>query len=91
MIKPFILRRDKKSVLQDLPEKLETNYYMCTDRRAEKIYLAYLRQMREEIAQMDTAAFRKIVSASWLALLVCVKSAAIRDCLWKITKAHQVS
>ena len=47
--------------------------------------------MREEIAQMDTAAFRKIVSASWLALLVCVKSAAIRDCLWKITKAHQAS
>lgn len=59
MIKPFILRRDKKSVLQDLPEKLETNYYSVLTEEQKKIYLAYLRQMREEIAQMDTAAFRK--------------------------------
>jgi hypothetical protein len=59
MIKPFILRRDKKSVLQDLPEKLETNYYSVLTEEQKKIYLAYLRQMREEIAQMDTVAFRK--------------------------------
>ncbi|KPG69459.1 DEAD/DEAH box helicase [Enterococcus sp. RIT-PI-f] len=59
MIKPFILRRDKKSVLHDLPEKLETNYYSVLTEEQKKIYLAYLRQMREEIAQMDSASFRK--------------------------------
>lgn len=59
MIKPFILRRDKKSVLHDLPQKLETNYYSVLTEEQKKIYLAYLRQMREEIAQMDSTSFRK--------------------------------
>lgn len=27
MIQPFILRRDKKTVLADLPEKIENNMY----------------------------------------------------------------
>ena len=59
MIKPFVLRRDKATVLKDLPEKLETNYYSALTEDQKKIYLAYLRQMREEISQMDAAAFKK--------------------------------
>lgn len=59
MIKPFILRRDKKTVLQDLPEKIETNYYSVLTEDQKRIYLAYLRQMQEEITRMDAATFKK--------------------------------
>lgn len=59
MIQPFVLRRDKATVLTDLPEKIETNYYSALTEEQKTIYLAYLRQMREEISQMDTATFKK--------------------------------
>lgn len=59
MIQPFILRRDKQTVLDDLPEKLERNYYSALTDEQKKVYLAYLRQMQEKVAQMDGATFRK--------------------------------
>lgn len=59
MIQPFILRRDKKSVLQDLPEKIERNYYSGLTAEQKTVYLAYLQQMREEVSGMDSEAFRK--------------------------------
>lgn len=59
MIRPFILRRDKQTVLQDLPEKLETNYYSALTDEQKKVYLAYLEQMREEVSAMDEAEFKK--------------------------------
>lgn len=59
MIQPFILRRDKRTVLKDLPEKIETNYYSGLTTEQKTIYLAYLRQMQEEISRMDSATFKK--------------------------------
>ncbi|GAA3021977.1 DEAD/DEAH box helicase [Tetragenococcus solitarius] len=59
MVRPFILRRDKKTVLQDLPDKLETNYYSALTDEQKKVYLAYLEQMREEVSSMDAAEFKK--------------------------------
>ena len=59
MIQPFILRRDKATVLKDLPEKIETNYYSGLTNEQKTIYLAYLRQMQDEINQMDSATFKK--------------------------------
>ncbi|HLQ41147.1 MAG TPA: SNF2 helicase associated domain-containing protein [Tetragenococcus sp.] len=59
MIRPFILRRDKQTVLKDLPEKLETNYYSVLTDEQKKVYLAYLTQMREEVSTMDSADFKK--------------------------------
>ncbi|KAF1302090.1 DEAD/DEAH box helicase [Enterococcus saccharolyticus] len=59
MIQPFILRRDKRTVLKDLPEKLETNYYSALTDEQKTVYLAYLRQMRDEISGMDSATFKK--------------------------------
>lgn len=59
MIRPFILRRDKKAVLKDLPDKLERNYYSALTEEQKTIYLAYLRQMQEQISGMDSQAFRK--------------------------------
>lgn len=59
MIQPFILRRDKESVLQDLPEKIESNLYSALTEEQKTVYLAYLRQMQAEVQQMDGAAFQK--------------------------------
>ncbi len=59
MIQPFVLRRDKATVLSDLPEKIEMNYYSTLTTDQKTIYLAYLRQMQEEISQMDSSTFKK--------------------------------
>ena len=59
MIRPFVLRRDKQTVLSDLPEKTEMNLYSALTEEQKTVYLAYLRQMREEISTMDSEAFKK--------------------------------
>lgn len=59
MIRPFVLRRDKKTVLKDLPEKIETNLYSALTDEQKKVYLANLRQMQESINSMDRATFQK--------------------------------
>lgn len=59
MIRPFVLRRDKKTVLHDLQDKRERNYYSGLTPEQKKVYLAYLHQMQEQINGMDSQAFRK--------------------------------
>ncbi|MGL4696063.1 DEAD/DEAH box helicase [Enterococcus larvae] len=59
MIRPFILRRDKKNVLADLPEKIENNLYSTLTEEQKAVYLAYLRKMQEDVSQMDGDAFKK--------------------------------
>jgi len=57
MIQPFILRREKKDVLKSLPEKMETNLYCELSEDQKTVYLAYLRQIQEQISGMDKSAF----------------------------------
>lgn len=59
IIRPFILRRDKKNVLSDLPDKIENNLYSTLTEEQKTVYLAYLRKMQEDISQMDGEAFKK--------------------------------
>lgn len=59
MIQPFILRRDKKTVLADLPDKIESNMYSVLTEEQKTVYLAYLKQMQEDVSQMDQATFKK--------------------------------
>ncbi len=49
-IKPFILRRMKKDVLKELPEKIESKMTAEMTEDQKKIYLAYLNQAKNEIA-----------------------------------------
>ncbi|WP_316479514.1 hypothetical protein, partial [Enterococcus faecium] len=42
----------------DLPEKTEMNLYSALTEEQKTVYLAYLRQMREEITSMDSEAFK---------------------------------
>lgn len=48
-IRPFILRRIKKDVLQELPEKIEHQLKAELTNEQKKIYLAYLQQIKGEI------------------------------------------
>ncbi len=48
-IRPFILRRVKKDVLKELPEKIEHKITAELTTEQKKVYLAYLHSIREDI------------------------------------------
>lgn len=50
-INPFILRRLKKDVLKELPDKIETRLVAELTDHQKKIYLAFLQQAKTEIAK----------------------------------------
>lgn len=50
-IQPFILRRMKKDVLKELPEKIESKVIVELTEEQRKVYLAYLSQMKNELFQ----------------------------------------
>ncbi|QDP41257.1 DEAD/DEAH box helicase [Radiobacillus deserti] len=49
--RPFILRRVKKEVLHELPDKIESVQYSDLTKEQKEIYLAYLERIQQEIAQ----------------------------------------
>ncbi len=48
-VNPFILRRTKKDVLKDLPDKIEDYYYCKMDTKQKEIYDAYVLKLKEDI------------------------------------------
>lgn len=50
-IRPFVLRRMKKDVLDDLPEKLEEKIVTEMTEEQRKVYLSYLTEIRSDIFQ----------------------------------------
>ncbi len=52
-IRPFILRRMKKEVLKELPEKIENTVYAGLEREQKKMYEAFLKSARNEVMYMD--------------------------------------
>jgi len=49
LVSPFIMRRRKKDVMKDLPEKIENNIYIDLDTEQKKLYLAELEKVKEAI------------------------------------------
>jgi len=52
-IAPFILRRTKKQVLSELPEKMETIYYAKMDIKQRKVYESYLWKLKESLSKEE--------------------------------------
>jgi SNF2 family DNA or RNA helicase len=50
-IRPFVLRRIKKDVLKELPEKIENRVIAQLTNEQKKIYLAYLQKIKGEIEE----------------------------------------
>ncbi len=51
-IKPFILRRKKKDVIKDLPDKIENNIYIDLDEEQKKLYAAEVKYANEEMDKL---------------------------------------
>lgn len=50
-IRPFILRRLKKDVLKELPEKIEQKLLVEMTIEQKKVYLAYIKSLKEELEE----------------------------------------
>lgn len=50
-IQPFILRRMKKDVLEELPEKIESKYLTDMTTEQKNIYLSYMESIRNDITR----------------------------------------
>ncbi|MFC7064127.1 SNF2 helicase associated domain-containing protein [Halobacillus seohaensis] len=51
MTRPFILRRMKTEVLEELPDKIETVQYSELKRPQKEVYLAYLEKIQSEVQE----------------------------------------
>ena len=51
-IKYFILRRKKKDVVKDLPDKLENNIYIDLGKTQKKVYMAEVQKTKEELDEL---------------------------------------
>lgn len=58
LIKPFVLRRLKKDVLTDLPDKLEENVYAKLEGEQQKLYDAHVQRMRMMLDKTSDEEFR---------------------------------
>ncbi|MBM7703759.1 DEAD/DEAH box helicase [Metabacillus iocasae] len=53
MVKPFILRRVKKDVLKELPDKIETNHLSELTKTQKELYVAYLEKVKTSLVSGD--------------------------------------
>jgi hypothetical protein len=59
MVSPFILRRLKKDVLKDLPEKIEELQYAHMETEQQQLYDAQVVHMQEVLKAQDEESFKK--------------------------------
>lgn len=52
-IKPFVIRRLKKNVLKELPEKIESDMVCDLNEEQKRLYLAYAAQAKADIKRLD--------------------------------------
>lgn len=75
--KPFILRRKKKDVLKDLPDKIEETIAISMSSEQRKLYDAYLLQVRKAMTMRDNT--NKITILAMLTRLrqICISPSLI--------------
>ncbi len=59
MIRPFVLRRLKKDVLTDLPDKLEENMYARLEGEQKELYNAHVERLRLSLDEKSDEEFKK--------------------------------
>lgn len=59
-VKPFILRRKKKDVIKDLPDKIENNIFIDLNEMQKKYYAAEVKRVNDEMDKLvNTGGFTK--------------------------------
>ena len=53
IIAPFLLRRTKKEVLTELPEKMESNVFVTLSSEQKQLYLSYVKQAKKEMKKFN--------------------------------------
>ena len=53
IVSPFILRRTKKEVLAELPEKVENNMIVELSSEQKKLYMTYVKQAKKQLREFD--------------------------------------
>lgn len=84
MISPFILRRLKKEVLTELPDKCDTVLYPALEGEQKKLYAACALQLKRELAHETDDSFRRkrtmiLSSLTRLRELCCAPSLVYED------------
>ena len=78
-VKPFILRRLKKDVLKELPDKIETRLLLDMDESQKKVYVAKLSEAKKEITGETRHSHIKILSLLTRLRQTCNHPALIID------------
>ncbi|WP_304340675.1 DEAD/DEAH box helicase [Metaclostridioides mangenotii] len=68
LIKPFMLRRTKKQVMTELPDKIEKNYFVELNKDERNIYSSYAKEVQKKLMGRDLKN-DKIVIFSYLTRL----------------------
>lgn len=95
MIEPFVLRRIKKEVLTELPDKTVTVLYNEMEEEQQKIYLSYLAQAKKEVAaeiQMngfENSQIKILALLMRLRQICCHPSLFLQDYLGESSKLNQ--
>ncbi|MCP1103146.1 SNF2 family DNA or RNA helicase [Aequitasia blattaphilus] len=58
MVSPFILRRLKRDVLKDLPDKIEENYYARLSGEQQKLYDAHVKNLQMTLGKQNEQEFK---------------------------------
>lgn len=95
-IRPFLLRRLKADVLQELPEKIESEVKSELSGEQKKLYLAYLARMREDTArELNITTFQKsrikiLAGLTRLRQICCHPGLVVEDFLGESAKLEQL-
>lgn len=76
-ISPFLLRRLKKDVLQELPDKIEIDTYCELEEEQAKIYLAMTKKIKKDIQKISGSNEKKNKSMEILAAITRLRQIAI--------------
>ena len=84
MIRPFVLRRLKKDVLKDLPDKLEEDVYACMEGEQRKLYDAHVKRLalmldKQSDEEFKTAKIQILAELTRLRQLCCDPSLVYND------------
>ncbi|WP_342773882.1 DEAD/DEAH box helicase [Pseudalkalibacillus caeni] len=96
MVNPFILRRVKKDVLKELPDKIETMHISELTKNQKELYLGYLQRIQQEtVAAIQDEGFQKsrikiLAGLTRLRQLCCHPSLFVEDYKGKSGKLEQL-
>jgi SNF2 family DNA or RNA helicase len=79
-IRPFMLRRLKKDVIRELPDKIEKNYYVELKKEQKKVYASYVKDIKEKM-EAENFERDKITIFSYLTKLrqLCLDPSIVVD------------